>query len=56
MNTFVGQKKGFSALKQKSLENYDQAVKYFEKCIKLEGKEAAAYYELSRIYFTQEKI
>lgn len=46
----------YSALKQKSLENYDQAVKYFEKCIKLEGKEAAAYYELSRIYFTQEKI
>lgn len=46
----------YSALKQKSLENFDQAIKYFEKCIKLDGKKAAPYYELSQIYFLQDKL
>lgn len=46
----------YSALKQKSLENYDQAIKYFEKCIKLNKTEAAPHYELSQIYFIQDKL
>ena len=46
----------YSALKQKSLENYDQAIKYFEKCIKLDETEAAPHYELSQIYFIQDKL
>lgn len=45
----------YSALKQKSLENYNQAINFFEKCIKLDKKQAAAYYEVSQIYSIQEK-
>ena len=46
----------YSALKQKSLENYSQAINFFEKCIKLDKKQAAAYYEISQIYSAQEKF
>ena len=45
----------YSALKQKSLENYSQAINFFEKCIKLDQKQAATYYEISQIYSMQEK-
>ncbi len=40
----------YSAIKEKSLENFDKAVKYFEKCIKLNPLESAPYYEIARIY------
>ena len=43
----------YSAIKQKSLENYDQAIKFFEKCIKLNKNEPLPYYEISQIYFFQ---
>ena len=43
----------YSALKQKSLENYDQAIKFFDKCIKLNKNEPLPYYEISQIYFFQ---
>ena len=46
----------YSALKQKALENYSQAIYFFEKCIKLDKKRAAAYYEISKIYSYQEKL
>ncbi len=46
----------YSALKQKALENYSQAINFFEKCIKLDRKRAAAYYEISKIYSYQEKF
>ena len=46
----------YSALKQKALENYNQAIDFFEKCIKLDKKRAAAYYEISKIYSSQEKL
>ena len=46
----------YSALKQKSLENYDQAIKYFEKCIKIDGTQASPHYELSQIYFIQDNL
>ena len=40
----------YSAIKEKSLENFDKAVKYFEKCIKLNPLESAPYYEIAQIY------
>ncbi len=46
----------YSALKQKSLENYSQAINFFEQCIELDKKQAAAYYEVSQIYYSQEKL
>tara|TARA_B100001758_G_C18407304_1_gene612980 strand:+ start:1463 stop:3202 length:1740 start_codon:yes stop_codon:yes gene_type:complete len=39
----------FSALKAKSLEDYDQSLKYFQKCIKLNKNIATPYYESSLI-------
>jgi tetratricopeptide (TPR) repeat protein len=35
----------FNALKAKSLEDYDEALKYFEKCIKLDEKAPLPFYE-----------
>ena len=46
----------YSAIKQKSLENYSQAIQLFQRCIKLDKKQAAPYYEVSKIYFNQEKF
>ena len=40
----------YSAIKEKALENFDKAVKYFEKCIKLNPLESAPYYEIAQIY------
>ena len=39
----------FAALKAKSLEDYDQALNGFEKCIKLNKNIATPYYESSLI-------
>ena len=39
----------FTALKAKSLEDYDQALKFFQKCIKLNKSIATPYYESSLI-------
>ena len=39
----------FSALKAKSLEDYDQALKFFQECIKLNKSIATPYYESSLI-------
>ncbi|MDC0204226.1 hypothetical protein OAJ65_00355 [Flavobacteriales bacterium] len=39
----------FAALKAKSLEDYDQALKFFQKCIKLNKSIATPYYESSLI-------
>ena len=43
----------YSALKEKSLENYNLAIKFFEKCIKLNKNQPQPYYEISQIYFLQ---
>lgn len=40
----------FEALKQKGIENYDKAVKALLKCIELDNKEPAAYFELGKNY------
>ena len=42
----------FAALKAKSLEDYDEAIKHFEKCIKFDSKNSVPYYELSKINAT----
>ena len=46
----------FTAIKQKSLENFDEAIKYFEKCINLNKEQAAPYYEISKIYLLNNKL
>jgi len=46
----------YLALKQKALDNFDEAVKYFEKCIKLNNLEAASFYEISKIYLEKNNI
>ncbi len=40
----------FEALKEKHLENYDDALVLFEKCIKIDPNAAAPYYEAAKIY------
>jgi tetratricopeptide (TPR) repeat protein len=39
----------FNALKAKSLENYEEALKQFQKCIKLNTKQALPFYESALI-------
>ena len=39
----------FTALKAKSLEDFDVALKHFEKCIKLDDKNAIPFYEVALI-------
>ena len=39
----------FDALKAKSLENYEQALEQFEKCIKIDDKQAVPFYESALI-------
>jgi len=39
----------FSALKAKSLENYDEALKHFKRCIKIDQKNPTPFYESSAI-------
>ena len=39
----------FGALKAKSLENFDEALKQFQKCIKLDEKQALPFYESALI-------
>ena len=39
----------FGALKAKSLENYEDALKQFQKCIKLNDKQAVSFYESALI-------
>ena len=39
----------FTALKAKSLEDFDVALKHFEKCIKLDDKNAIPFYEAALI-------
>ena len=40
----------FEALKQKHLENYEDALVLFEKCIKIDPNVAAPLYEVAKIY------
>ena len=39
----------FDALKAKSLENYEDALKHFQKCIKMDDKQALPFYESALI-------
>jgi len=39
----------FNALKAKSLENYEQALEQFQKCIKIDDKQALPFYESALI-------
>jgi len=39
----------FDALKAKSLENYEQAIDHFQKCIKMDNKQAVPFYESALI-------
>ena len=46
----------YTAVKQKSLENHEEAIKYFEKCISINKVQAAPYYEISKIYLLNNEI
>ena len=46
----------FTAIKQKSLENFDEAIKYFEKCIKLNKEQSSPYYEIAKIYLLNNEL
>ena len=46
----------FTAIKQKSLENFDEAIKYFEKCIKLNKEQASPFYEIAKIYLLNNEL
>ncbi len=48
-NEVLFEKHFFTALKLKSLENYDEALKYFQKCIKINNKISTPFYESSII-------
>jgi len=39
----------FDALKAKSLENYEQALEHFQKCLEIDDKQAVPFYESSLI-------
>ena len=39
----------FDALKEKSLENYEEALEQFQKCIKMDDKQAVPFYESALI-------
>jgi len=39
----------FNALKEKSLENYEEALEQFQKCIKMDDKQAVPFYESALI-------
>ena len=39
----------FDALKAKSLENYEEALEWFQKCIKIDGKKSVPFYESALI-------
>ena len=38
-------------IKEKTLSNYENSIKYFKKCIEIENKEAVAYYEIAKLFF-----
>jgi len=46
----------FSALKAKSLENYNEALRNFQSCIKVNKKEPAAFYESALINKNKEHL
>ena len=46
----------FTAIKHKSLENFDESIKYFEKCIKLNKEQASPYYEIAKIYLLNNEL
>lgn len=49
-------KQFIQAIKQKTLGNNEEAIKQFNKCIELNTKESAAFYELSIIYKNQNNL
>ena len=46
---FLYEKHLFNGLKAKSLENYEEALEQFQKCIKLNNKQALPFYESALI-------
>lgn len=46
----------FTAIKQKSLENFEDAIKYFEKCIRLDKEQPSPYYEIAKIYLLNKEL
>lgn len=46
----------FTAIKQKSLENFEESIKYFEKCIRLDKEQASPYYEIAKIYLLNKEL
>tara|TARA_B100000927_G_scaffold291728_1_gene296268 strand:+ start:21285 stop:23015 length:1731 start_codon:yes stop_codon:yes gene_type:complete len=45
----------FSALKARSLENYEEAISAFQRCLEINNKHAVVFYELAKIYKIQER-
>ena len=48
-NIFMFNTHLFNALKEKSLENYEEALEQFQKCIKMDDKQAVPFYESALI-------
>ena len=48
-NNFIFNTHLFSALKEKSLENYEEALEQFQKCIEMDDKQAVPFYESALI-------
>ena len=46
----------FTAIKQKSLENFEESIKHFEKCIRLDKEQASPYYEIAKIYLLNKEL
>lgn len=45
----------FEGIKYKSLEQYPEAIRSFEKAIQLDPSQAAAYYELAQVYLLDDR-
>ena len=46
----------FSAIKAKSLENFEEAVNSFQRCVEIDDRQAVVFYELAKIYQHQKQI
>ena len=45
----------FSGIKAKSLENYEEAISAFQRCLEINNNHAVVFYELAKIYKRQER-
>lgn len=46
----------FEANKEKMIGNDEKAIKYFQKCIEIDPRQAASYYEIALLYAKEQRI